>query len=64
MIFSHAKPESLAVLFYDHLDFKIRFMLNDFPTIYIDGQEKRPITKRCPDHVVNPITGEILAYNQ
>lgn len=37
MIFAHSKPESLAVLFFDYLDFQIRFMLNDFPTIDIRG---------------------------
>ncbi len=35
MIFAHSKPDSLAVLWFDYFDFQIRFILNDYPVIYI-----------------------------
>ena len=36
MIFAHCK-QSLAVEFFDYLDFQIRFMFNEYPVIYIRG---------------------------
>ena len=37
MIFAHSKPDSLAVLWFDYLDFQMKFMLNDFQVVYIGG---------------------------
>ncbi len=36
MIFAHSKPD-LAVLWFDYFDFQMRFMLNDYPVVYIGG---------------------------
>lgn len=39
MKLAHNKPD-IVTAWFDYLDFRIRFMLNDYPVVYIGGQDE------------------------